>query len=541
VAKGAVQFTMLSLVGEGGFGKVYRARMRGDDAFEKDVAVKILTDDHPPRQLLARFRDEARILGQLRDRAIVGVQPPVRLGGHWSVVMDFVDGQSMGALCARGPVPPGVALEVVGEVARALHNAFHQLGSDGKPLELIHRDIKPDNIQVTPGGEVKLLDFGIAKANFAERETKTKQAFAGTPGYIAPERTQGTEVAVGDVYSLGVLLHEVVQGTRPKMPATVFLEDAIPKVSREDLEVDDPDALDPHVRTVLELAAWMRAYEYQERPTARQVEELCRSLRQKLPGEWLREWAERNVFQRVDLPPDDRVGQTFLAEDEGGPTQVPRAEVATPAPVAARALEDPSSRRTLAGAAAVFGVSGLVLVAALGALVLALGVGVWVAFRPAPPPEIRQVTVEKPVPVPAPEVVVPVPGEPAPPPVPGERPRPTPGAPRPVERVIDTTGGAGGAGAAEPAPAPAPTGPRPPIDLRRGRLLLTTVPSSPTVRLHGEVVPGANNVWLLPLGRQTVEIQSRTGERYTTVVEIREEQAVTMCYNFDTDSGCSGQ
>jgi hypothetical protein len=72
-------------------------------------------------------------------------------------------------------------------------------------------------------------------------------------------------------------------------------------------------------------------------------------------------------------------------------------------------------------------------------------------------------------------------------------------------------------------------------------LLLTTVPSSPTVRLHGEVVPGANNVWLLPLGRQTVEIQSRTGERYTTVVEIREEQAVTMCYNFDTDSGCSGQ
>jgi serine/threonine protein kinase len=330
VASG-VRYTIVSLVGEGGFGKVYRARLRSAEAFEKDVAVKILTDDHPPRALLQRFRDEARILGRLRDRAIVGAQNPVRLGGHWSVVMDYVDGESLGGLVTRGPIPPGVALEVVGEVARALDNAWGQQGPDGQALELIHRDIKPDNVQLTPGGEVKLLDFGIAKATFADREAKTKQAFAGTPGYIAPERTQGIELPVGDVYSLGVLLHEVVQGTRPKMPATVFLDGDLPRVSREDLEVDDPDALDPHVREVLELAAWMRAYEHQERPSARQVEDLCRALRQKIPGDWLRDWAERHVMVRNDLPPDERVGQTFVEEEEGGPTQVPR-EAATPAP-----------------------------------------------------------------------------------------------------------------------------------------------------------------------------------------------------------------
>ncbi len=538
-----VRYTIVSLVGEGGFGKVYRARLRSAEAFEKDVAVKILTDDHPPRALLQRFRDEARILGRLRDRAIVGAQNPVRLGGHWSVVMDYVDGESLGGLVTRGAIPPGVALEVVGEVARALDNAWGQQGPDGQALELIHRDIKPDNVQLTPGGEVKLLDFGIAKATFADREAKTKQAFAGTPGYIAPERTQGIELPVGDVYSLGVLLHEVVQGTRPKMPATVFLDGDLPRVSREDLEVDDPDALDPHVREVLELAAWMRAYEHQERPSARQVEDLCRALRQKIPGDWLRDWAERNVMVRNDLPPDERVGQTFVEEEEGGPTQVPR-EAATPAP-AIRLEPAPVSRSVLAGGAAVLGVSGLAVAGAVAISVLAAAALAWVSTRE---PEIREVTVVRPAPDAAPGTPesgapdpTPTQTQPGTPPglgsVPGSAPTPAP-PPRPRERVIDTTGGAGASPPDPGAPDPGAPRPAPAPVARTGRLLLTTVPSKPTVRLHGEVVPGSDGVWSLPVGVQTIELESALHERHRLSVDIREGGSTSVCYNFDTDARC---
>ncbi len=563
MAKGIVRYTMLSLVGEGGFGKVYRARLRGDDGFEREVAVKILHDDHPPRQLLERFRDEARILGLLRDRAIVGVQPPVRIAGRWAVVMDFVDGESLGGMVARAPIPPGVAVEIVGEVARALHCAYHQAGPDGRPLELIHRDIKPDNVQITPAGEVKILDFGIAKATFAEREAKTKQAFAGTPGYIAPERTQGTEHPVGDVYSLGVVLHEIVLGTRPKMPATVVLEDAVPKVSREDLEVPDPDALDGHVREVLELAAWMRAYDHQERPSARQVEDLCRGLRQRIPGEWLRTWAEREVAQRVDLAADDRIGQTFVEEDEGGPTQLhgtpaPAPSVIVPAIPPTPAVVEPTGPRVDSiglAAGAAFGVSGLLVVGAIGLFLLTLGVVGVVLWR-VPGPELAttagdperpaapETPPEPPPPTepraPAPEVPAPTPDPPRPsdPADPGAAPRPIAPAPppRPRDRVIDLTGGGGST----------PVGDQPGADRgpgagrRTGKLLLTTIPSGATVRVHGEVVTGANNTYVLPVGFVTVEITSPAGERHPIPVEIREERPVSVCYNFDTDARCAG-
>jgi serine/threonine protein kinase len=218
-----VHYRFLSLIGSGGFGKVYRARVETADGFQRDVAIKVLNDPNPPKSLLQRFRDEAKILGLVRDRAIVGVEPPIRIGEQWAVVMEFVDGVSAGALVDKGPLPPGVAVEVVGEVARALHNAFHMEGPEGGPLQLLHRDIKPDNIQVTPNGDVRLLDFGVARANFAKREFHTRQSLGGTPGYIAPERLHRIEVPEGDVYSLGVVLHELVTGNRPRFSPTVHL------------------------------------------------------------------------------------------------------------------------------------------------------------------------------------------------------------------------------------------------------------------------------------------------------------------------------
>ena len=129
------RYVVRSLIGEGGFGKVYRAELTTTQGFRKDVAVKLLHKANVPEAMLGRFRDEARILGLVRDRAVVSVDPPTLLDGQWAVVMDYVDGASAQRLLkASGPMPPTVALEIVQEVARALDSVWRQPGPDGRPL-----------------------------------------------------------------------------------------------------------------------------------------------------------------------------------------------------------------------------------------------------------------------------------------------------------------------------------------------------------------------------------------------------------------------
>ncbi|MCB9691351.1 MAG: serine/threonine protein kinase [Alphaproteobacteria bacterium] len=298
----ARQYRLLGLIGEGGFGRVYRAELRTSDGFQKHVAIKLLKDREPDPDLLMRFRDEARILGLLRDRAIVSVDPPTQLGGYWAVVMDFVDGRSLAAIQKEaGIVPPGVAMEIVGEIARLLDMAQFFPGPDGQPLELLHRDIKPANIQITPSGDVRLLDFGVARASFSEREAITTQGITGTPGYMAPERLMGIEGPFGDVYGLGMVLWRLVTGERPGDRTAARVEAGI----------EEHSARDPHLREVLELAARMRDLDHEDRPTHREVERTCRELRQRLPEPWLREWAEH--VRPHDMESDALVGTVLTA------------------------------------------------------------------------------------------------------------------------------------------------------------------------------------------------------------------------------------
>ena len=212
------RYRILDVVGEGGFGKVYRARMEGAEGFAKDVAIKLLTDTEAPEEVLQRFRDESRILGLIRDRAIVTVDPPTRLDGRWAVVMEFVDGTNCQRILKTTPVPPRPAIEIVQEVARALDNVYHQVGPDGEPLHLIHRDIKPGNILLedrsTGFSLAKLSDFGVAKIDGNDL-TQTGN-LVGTPHYMAPELFKGTAAGpASDLYGLGVLMYRALCGSLP--------------------------------------------------------------------------------------------------------------------------------------------------------------------------------------------------------------------------------------------------------------------------------------------------------------------------------------
>jgi serine/threonine-protein kinase len=285
------RYEILSPVGTGGFGTVYRARLLGPGGFSKLVALKVAnTHTAGDPELLRRLRDEARVLGLVNHRAIIGVDALVELEGSWTVVMEYVEGIDLVRLVSRGPLPPSVAVEVVGEVADALHVAYNTRGPEGHRLRLIHRDIKLGNVLITEVGEVKVLDFGIARATFQERESDTQSTSFGSLGYMSPERLDGIDGPGGDVYALGVVLAEMLTGAHVgRTSANVErhqerLDSVVARV-RDAVGRDDLAAL---IESAL-------AYDPEHRPVARKLGKHCADLRATLPGGRLREWAEHVV------------------------------------------------------------------------------------------------------------------------------------------------------------------------------------------------------------------------------------------------------
>ena len=288
-------FEVTELLGQGGFAKVYRATPLGKRDSE-DVAIKILNDGAPPDDIVQRFRDEARILGMLDDEALVHVEPAVLLNDRWAVVMEFVPGANCGDLLKHlGPMPVSVALEIVKNVAATLGRLYYRPGPDGYPLRLIHRDIKPSNIQLTHRGEVKLLDFGVARASFENREAHTTRAVQGTYGYIAPERLKGIDSPSVDTYGLGMVLYKLVTGgpTKRRMIAEFLAR------SR---------GAEGHA---LALANEMAALEPEQRPTLRDVATCCEDLLARTEGTRLAAWAQRFVPERVGTIDDPLVGSVL--------------------------------------------------------------------------------------------------------------------------------------------------------------------------------------------------------------------------------------
>ncbi|MCB9763464.1 MAG: protein kinase [Alphaproteobacteria bacterium] len=302
------RYLMVERVGSGGFGEVWRADLIGEAGFRKSVAIKILSEvAQQDPQLAGRLRDEARILALLRHRAIVGVDDLVRIDGRWAVVMEYVEGQDLSKLLVDGPMPIRAAVELAREVALALaaaHNARHP--DTGELLRIIHRDIKPANIMVGPGGEVKVLDFGVARARFAAREADTRAFHFGSPGYVSPERYDGDDRAASDVWGLGVMLYEALSGRRL---GRVLLGEGPYGMQLHDAFAALPDTLDEPLRALLRDAL---AYEPEERPTAAVLASRLREVLVTAPGEWLNEWAPQAVqVARGALPTEPNSSETI--------------------------------------------------------------------------------------------------------------------------------------------------------------------------------------------------------------------------------------
>ena len=314
-----------STLGKGGFGTVYRAELKGEGGFTKSVALKVLNADMEGLDEIAqRMRDEARVLGLVRHRAIVQVDGLVRLNGRWTIVMEFVNGVDLKVLAEKFVVPPGPALEMAGEIAGALHAAWTSPGPSGAPLSILHRDIKPSNAQLTALGEVKVLDFGIARADFEGREAVTRSLTFGSLEYMAPERMDLIDTPAGDVYALGSVLYELLAG---QMLGKTSIN---PKRHDERLEerlLALQGKLSAGSEPLIDLLRDMLAYEHEGRPDARDVERQCARLRRNWPEPMLRDWAEDVVpaliAQRPAMDADDFTGSTLYERTDSRSVVVP--------------------------------------------------------------------------------------------------------------------------------------------------------------------------------------------------------------------------
>ena len=201
-------------IGQGGMGQVYRAH---DTKLKRDVAIKVLPDAvaHDVDRL-ARFRREAQTLALLNHPNIAHIHGLEEAGGLCALVLELVDGEDLSTRIARGAVPIDEALRLTKQIAEALE-AAHEQG-------IVHRDLKPANVKVRADGLVKVLDFGIAKAIAPAGATAVTVTapgteagiIVGTPAYMSPEQARGEPAdRRSDIWSLGVVLYELLTGTSP--------------------------------------------------------------------------------------------------------------------------------------------------------------------------------------------------------------------------------------------------------------------------------------------------------------------------------------
>ena len=250
------RYRLVRKIGQGGMAEVYLARVFGASGFEKRVAVKLLLEGYRGIGEYQRLLiEEAKLGAKLEHRGLVSVHELGMDQGVYFVCMDYVDGADLRTLQrGRGPSPSGdsdagepalpvpLILFIAEEIAHALEYVHRLTDDRGRPLGLVHRDVSPSNILISRAGEVKLADFGIAKATVLADATQGNMR-KGKYAYMSPEQVAGEPLSsVSDQFGLGVTMAELCTGARPFDGPTVMATlDNIKEAARPDLDGVDED------------------------------------------------------------------------------------------------------------------------------------------------------------------------------------------------------------------------------------------------------------------------------------------------------------
>src|SRR5882757_3977799 len=203
-------------LGVGGMATVHRALERGFEGFERIVALKrLLPHLAEDASFIKSFVREAKLASYLNHVNIVKIFELGRVGTEYFISMEYIDGRDIRRILRHarkvsGPPPIHVTVGLLLQLCDALDYAHHQVDHDGAPLGIVHRDVSPSNVLVTSAGHVKVIDFGIAKAQSAQLRTQTGRV-KGKLAYMAPEALAGKDLdARSDLFAVGVIAHELL-------------------------------------------------------------------------------------------------------------------------------------------------------------------------------------------------------------------------------------------------------------------------------------------------------------------------------------------
>jgi beta-lactam-binding protein with PASTA domain/tRNA A-37 threonylcarbamoyl transferase component Bud32 len=357
------RYRIVRKLGAGGMANVYLAE---DQELGRRVAIKILNERHAnDEQFVERFRREAKNAAALTHPNIVSIYDRGEAEGTYYIAMEYLDGRSLKELIvSRGPAPVNVALEYARQILAALRFA-HRHG-------IVHRDIKPHNVLVDGEGRLKVTDFGIARAG-ASQMTEAG-SIVGTAQYLSPEQAHGSAVDQrSDLYSLGVVLYELLTGTAP------FHGDTPVEIAMKHLShaPEPPSALRPDIPQELDWVV-MRALAKDPEDRYQGAEEMDADLERVARGAPVAAATEESATQVMRAP----IAPPVATPTAGATMIAPRRTALPPPPREYYDYGEPSRRRPV----------WPWFVALL--FVVAAGAGGWYVYHQLRSPSVPKVAVE---------------------------------------------------------------------------------------------------------------------------------------------------
>ncbi|MGE6757403.1 protein kinase domain-containing protein [Corallococcus interemptor] len=369
------KYELQERLGAGGMAVVHRARYTVAEGVSRSVVIKRVRDPYAQDPAFVKmFLNEARISMGLSHGNIVQVFDFGQEEGEYFLAMEWVDGQPLSKVLKRlklkgmAHLPAPLAALLMIDVCKGLHHAHTRRDEQGRPLGLVHRDVSPDNVLVSFEGEVKLSDFGIAKAQLAGRPETDAGVVRGKYLYLSPEQTRAEGLdARSDVYTAGVVLFEMLTGRRPVEGDPGSVMERIATGDLTPVQTYAPD-LDPSLGALVSRALALRR---DDRFTS--AEDFQRALAEWLayraplfPASTLRHlmgWLFEEELKLAGQPP--RIPESFLRQvtmwtGEGGPAQLDEPERASSVHRAhATAFPDEYAPGAMMGASAAQDSSGL--------------------------------------------------------------------------------------------------------------------------------------------------------------------------------------
>lgn len=216
--KDTFHFRFNRLLAEGGMGNIYEATLSGDEGFAKRVAIKMVREEYTnSTEFVKLFIGEAKLVADLVHQNIVQIYKLGKVENNWYIAMEYVHGVNLRELMEKHSqlgtkIPVDLGAFVVSRACRGLEYAHNKTDLEGVPLGVVHRDINPNNIMLAIEGEVKITDFGVAKAKNL-MEDKEGSVIMGKAPYMSPEQAKGQVTdRRSDVFSLGIVMFELLTG-----------------------------------------------------------------------------------------------------------------------------------------------------------------------------------------------------------------------------------------------------------------------------------------------------------------------------------------